>query len=165
MAKNIKTPASIPSLKEYPKHYIKDEQGIIIPIQFRPVTLELIDNVEKLFKQDNRQQLQTLQSLTIAKLMPYIDKNEADSERQITKAALIALEKGELTSDDINKLNELKAEAPKNRTMTAKQNMEIFKICVMPTDPIITDDERLRKVELRHVERCVQDFLSYSGMN
>lgn len=161
MAKTLKAQP----LREYPKHYIKDEQGNVISVHFRKVTLELIDNVEKLFKSDNRQQLQTLQSMAIAKLMPYIDKSESDTEKQIAKAALTALEKGELSSEDINKLNELKAQAPKDRTITAKQNLEIFKICVEPTDPIFGDETRLRNVELHYIERCVQDFLSYSGMN
>ena len=147
------------------KHFILSPSGDQVEVTFKPITLELIDAVEKLCKPDSNKELQILQGIMATKLTRYMQAGEADTAKSVIAAAAKALEENELTADDLAKINQLNLLKPQSRAESARNTVDIFMLAVQPTNELFGNAEQLRKCELKYIEACVNHFLLISGMS
>lgn len=147
------------------KHFILSPSGEQVEVTYKPITLELIDAVEKLCKPDTNKELQMLQGLMATKLSKYMQAGEADTAKSVVAAAAKALEENALTADDIAKINELNLRKPQSRAESARNTVDIFMLAVQPTHELFGNPEQLRKCEFKYIEACVNHFLLISGMS
>lgn len=147
------------------KHFILSPEGEQVEVTYKPITLELIDAVEKLCKPDTNKELQILQGIMATKLTRYMQASETDTAKSVVAAAAKALEENALTADDIAKINELNLRKPQSRAESARNTVDIFMLAVQPTNELFGNPEQLRKCEFKYIEACVNHFLLISGMS
>lgn len=161
---------STPTIKHL--YSITGPDGKDIPVGFKRITLELINQVEACYKvQDPELKKKNLLSEYGLLLAPYLenivkeaDGKPVDNETAIFAALSKAIADKAITFEQVQKIRESNEIAVKDKAEAARQTVKIFSVCA-EGDERFTDLEFLSTCDYLTIEECVRRFLSRLGMS